>query len=93
MLVTGTSLLPSGSSPPPRSTLRNTVWLLIDFSNVRRLMIADADLAGKPFFAGLIKYMLSGPICAMVWEGKEVVKTGRGMYSFFQRHGTGSDCN
>lgn len=21
--------------------------------------------------------MLSGPICAMVWEGREVVKTGR----------------
>ncbi|KAF8425512.1 nucleoside diphosphate kinase 1 [Tirmania nivea] len=36
-----------------------------------------ADLAGKPFFQGLITYMLSGPICAMVWEGKEVVKTGR----------------
>ncbi|RPA86186.1 nucleoside diphosphate kinase [Ascobolus immersus RN42] len=36
-----------------------------------------ADLAGKPFFAGLVKYMNSGPICAMVWEGKEVVKTGR----------------
>lgn len=25
----------------------------------------------------LITYMLSGPICAMVWEGREVVKTGR----------------
>ncbi|KAF9883957.1 nucleoside diphosphate kinase [Aspergillus nanangensis] len=36
-----------------------------------------ADLAGKGFFKGLISYMLSGPICAMVWEGKDVVKTGR----------------
>ncbi|KAL7270306.1 nucleoside diphosphate kinase Ndk1 [Rhizina undulata] len=36
-----------------------------------------ADLADKPFFPGLIKYMTSGPICAMVWEGREVVKTGR----------------
>ncbi|ODV88890.1 hypothetical protein CANCADRAFT_32338 [Tortispora caseinolytica NRRL Y-17796] len=36
-----------------------------------------ADLATKPFFAGLVQYMCSGPICAMVWEGKEVVKTGR----------------
>ncbi|KAL2207781.1 NDK-domain-containing protein [Sarocladium strictum] len=35
------------------------------------------DLAGKPFFAGLIQYMLSGPICAMVWEGRDAVKTGR----------------
>ncbi|EPS34540.1 hypothetical protein PDE_09504 [Penicillium oxalicum 114-2] len=36
-----------------------------------------ADLAGKGFFKGLISYMLSGPICAMVWEGKDAVKTGR----------------
>ena len=31
-------------------------------------------------FSSLIQYMLSGPICAMVWEGKEVVKTGRGRH-------------
>ncbi|KAK6858514.1 nucleoside diphosphate kinase, partial [Apiospora arundinis] len=36
-----------------------------------------ADLAGKPFFPGLIEYMNSGPICAMVWEGRDAVKTGR----------------
>ncbi|OJJ83153.1 uncharacterized protein ASPGLDRAFT_26750 [Aspergillus glaucus CBS 516.65] len=36
-----------------------------------------ADLAGKPFFPGLITYMLSGPVVAMVWEGRDVVKTGR----------------
>ncbi|OAA41701.1 nucleoside diphosphate kinase A [Metarhizium rileyi] len=36
-----------------------------------------ADLKGKPFFDGLIQYMLSGPICAMVWEGRDAVKTGR----------------
>jgi len=24
-------------------------------------------------------YMTSGPVCAMVWEGKNVVKTGRVM--------------
>ncbi|KAK9385445.1 nucleoside diphosphate kinase [Lipomyces mesembrius] len=36
-----------------------------------------ADLTAKPFFPGLLKYMLSGPVCAMVWEGKDVVKTGR----------------
>ncbi|KAF1817542.1 nucleoside diphosphate kinase-like protein [Eremomyces bilateralis CBS 781.70] len=38
-----------------------------------------SDLAGKPFFPGLIAYMGSGPICAMVWEGREVVKMGRAM--------------
>ncbi|KAI9744270.1 MAG: nucleoside diphosphate kinase [Claussenomyces sp. TS43310] len=36
-----------------------------------------ADLSSKPFFAGLVNYMNSGPICAMVWEGRDAVKTGR----------------
>jgi len=36
-----------------------------------------ADLADKPFFKGLVTYMLSGPICAMVWEGREACKVGR----------------
>ncbi|KAI1658948.1 nucleoside diphosphate kinase [Daldinia decipiens] len=36
-----------------------------------------ADLADKPFFPGLIEYMNSGPIAAMVWEGLDAVKTGR----------------
>lgn len=38
-----------------------------------------ADLAGKPFFAGLINYMASGPVTAMVWEGSNVVLEGRKM--------------
>lgn len=25
--------------------------------------------------------MMSGPVVAMVWEGKDVVKTGRSMFS------------
>jgi nucleoside-diphosphate kinase len=25
-----------------------------------------ADLSGRPFFAGLVKYMASGPVVAMV---------------------------
>ncbi|KAF2140126.1 uncharacterized protein K452DRAFT_252755 [Aplosporella prunicola CBS 121167] len=36
-----------------------------------------ADLSDKPFFKGLITYMRSGPVCAMVWEGRDAVKTGR----------------
>ncbi|KAI0143723.1 nucleoside diphosphate kinase [Xylariaceae sp. FL1272] len=36
-----------------------------------------ADLKDKPFFGGLVEYMNSGPICAMVWEGRDAVKTGR----------------
>ncbi|KAI5924123.1 NDK-domain-containing protein [Camillea tinctor] len=36
-----------------------------------------SDLKDKPFFPGLVEYMNSGPICAMVWEGRDAVKTGR----------------
>ena len=38
-----------------------------------------ADLKDKPFFPSLVEYMTSGPVCAMVWEGKGVVATGRKM--------------
>lgn len=37
------------------------------------------DLSDKPFFPGLIKYMASGPVVAMVWQGLDAVKTGRAM--------------
>ncbi|XP_072163144.1 nucleoside diphosphate kinase B-like [Diadema setosum] len=37
------------------------------------------DLKEKPFFNGLIKHISSGPVFAMVWEGKDVVKQGRAM--------------
>ena len=32
---------------------------------------------GKPFYNGLIKYITSSPILAMVWEGNEAVKAVR----------------
>jgi len=35
------------------------------------------ELKEKKFFPGLIKYMSSGPVVAMVWEGLGVVKTCR----------------
>ena len=38
-----------------------------------------ADLKGKKFFPGLIDYMTSGPVIAMVWEGMNVVAAGRKM--------------
>jgi len=38
-----------------------------------------ADLSSKKFFPGLIEYMNSGPVCAMVWEGDNAVATGRKM--------------
>lgn len=37
------------------------------------------DLRRKPFFAGLISYMSSGPVVAMVWQGLGVVTTARKM--------------
>uniref|UniRef100_A0AAQ5X3U2 Nucleoside diphosphate kinase n=1 Tax=Amphiprion ocellaris TaxID=80972 RepID=A0AAQ5X3U2_AMPOC len=37
------------------------------------------DLRSKPFFSGLITYMSSGPVVAMVWQGLDVVKTARKM--------------
>ncbi|ODV60111.1 nucleoside diphosphate kinase [Ascoidea rubescens DSM 1968] len=36
-----------------------------------------SDLTEKPFFPKLLSYMLSGPVLATVWEGKDVVKQGR----------------
>lgn len=36
-----------------------------------------ADLSERPFFAGLVEYITSGPVVAMVWEGKNVVSVGR----------------
>ena len=37
------------------------------------------DLKSKSFFPKLMQYMTSGPVVAMVWEGKNAVKTGRAM--------------
>lgn len=36
-----------------------------------------ASLAKLPFYPGLCKFMSSGPVFAMVWEGLGVVKTAR----------------
>jgi nucleoside-diphosphate kinase len=38
-----------------------------------------ADLSKKPFFGGLTKFLSSGPVVAMVWEGHNVVKGIRQM--------------
>lgn len=35
------------------------------------------DLSTKPFFNKLVDYIISGPVVAMVWEGKNVIATGR----------------
>ena len=37
------------------------------------------DLKTKKFFPGLISYMTSGPVVAMVWQGQNAVAEGRKM--------------
>ena len=48
-------------------------------ASVEHLEKHCADLSKKPFFAGFVEYMASGPVVAMVWEGLNAVKTGRAM--------------
>jgi len=43
------------------------------------LMTHYADLSKKGFFPELIRYMSSGPVVPMVWEGLNAVKQGRTM--------------
>lgn len=33
-----------------------------------------AEHVGKPFYEGLIRYITSGPVVAIAWEGKGVIK-------------------
>ncbi len=36
-----------------------------------------AEHIGKPFYPGLVAYIISGPIVAMVWEGNDAVAIAR----------------
>lgn len=47
--------------------------------NIGGVILDYADLKGKGFFPGLIKYMAAGPVVGMVWQGLDAVKTGRVM--------------
>ena len=38
-----------------------------------------AEHRGKPFYDGLIRFITSGPVVAMVWEGREAVTVVRGV--------------
>ncbi len=40
------------------------------------------DLKSKPFFAGLVSYMASGPVVAMVWEGQYTEVRTQGPFIF-----------
>lgn len=38
-----------------------------------------AEHAGKPFFDDLVGFITSGPVVAMVWEGREAITVARAM--------------
>ena len=38
-----------------------------------------AEHVGKPFFEDLVAFITSGPVVAMVWEGREAIATARAM--------------
>lgn len=38
-----------------------------------------AEHAGKPFYQGLVEFIISGPVVAMVWEGPAVIKGVRAL--------------
>jgi len=38
-----------------------------------------AEHEGKPFYEGLIAFITSGPVVAMIWEGREAVSVVRGL--------------
>ncbi|RXZ84754.1 nucleoside-diphosphate kinase [Paenibacillaceae bacterium] len=38
-----------------------------------------AEHDGRPFFENLVKFITSGPVFAMVWEGHEAVKNARAL--------------
>uniref|UniRef100_A0A8C8UN40 Nucleoside diphosphate kinase n=1 Tax=Peromyscus maniculatus bairdii TaxID=230844 RepID=A0A8C8UN40_PERMB len=38
-----------------------------------------AELSERPFYSRLVKYMSSGPVVAMVWQGLDVVRASRAL--------------
>ena len=47
-----------------------------------QVLVPTEEVAGKhyqehverPFYPGLVKFLASGPVVAMVWQGKDVIK-------------------
>ena len=71
-----------------------TTQLLVQFNSIKKRFFlfltplqADnelvkqhyIDLKDKPFYPGLCSFISSAPVFPMVWEGLNVVKTGRDM--------------
>jgi nucleoside-diphosphate kinase len=57
-------------------TLRGLKMLQIDRALAERHY---AEHVGKPFFESLVAFIASGPVVAMVWEGREAIRVARAM--------------
>ena len=57
-------------------TLRGLKALRIDRALAERHY---AEHIGKPFFESLVSFITSGPVVAMVWEGRDAIAVGRAM--------------
>ncbi|KAA0183374.1 hypothetical protein HAZT_HAZT001993 [Hyalella azteca] len=62
-----------------QSEVSTQLYRVLYMASEDHLKLHYADLSDKPFFAGLVKYMASAPLLAMVWEGNNVVRTARNM--------------
>ena len=58
---------------------RGLILAAAKFMNVPRELAERhyAEHAGKPFYNGLVNYITSGPVFAMVWEGEEAIRAVR----------------
>jgi len=57
-------------------TLRGVKALQIDRALAEKHY---AEHVGKPFFESLVAFITSGPVVAMVWEGREAIRVARAM--------------
>lgn len=57
-------------------TLRGLKAMRIDRALAERHY---AEHAGKPFFESLVDFITSGPVVAMVWEGRDAIAVARAM--------------
>ncbi|MCJ7518644.1 MAG: nucleoside-diphosphate kinase [Anaerolineaceae bacterium] len=58
---------------------RGLMLIAMDFRQVTKEFAETHYRAhiGKPFYKGLVKYITSAPLVAMVWEGTEAIKAVR----------------
>ncbi|KAI2802544.1 hypothetical protein RDWZM_009957 [Blomia tropicalis] len=55
------------------------VAMKLSHASESQLRLHYADLATRPFFSSLIRYMQMGPTVQMVWEGAGIVRSARNM--------------